>query len=277
MELLTILFSGLLSIISSAGLVVDTVVSNALRSQFEAVEQLEVRIDNTPSYQVLQGKVGRLRIASRGVQLAPKIRIALLELETDPIELNIENLQQQKKTDLRKSFQQPLQAGVRLVLTAEDLNQALQSGLVTAWFQQSLESLSDSLPNPPDQNYELSDLRVEFLGDSRLRLHLKLRGSGSQTTESQQLDIILESGLEVVGGQHLQLIEPAASVNGKAFSSQLVAGFAEGLSNRVDLRTLEDAGITARIIKLGVDNDHLEIAAFVRVEALESFATSNRQ
>ncbi|MGH2415639.1 MAG: LmeA family phospholipid-binding protein, partial [Microcystaceae cyanobacterium] len=79
MEFLTIFLSSLLAAISPAGLILETVVENTLRDRVEAVEQLEVRIDNTPSYQVLQGKVDRVRIASRGVEPIPHLRIEALE------------------------------------------------------------------------------------------------------------------------------------------------------------------------------------------------------
>ncbi|MGB5771982.1 MAG: DUF2993 domain-containing protein, partial [Crocosphaera sp.] len=51
MEWFTILLSSFITIISPVGLIVDRVVADALRSQVAGVEELAVRIDNTPSYQ----------------------------------------------------------------------------------------------------------------------------------------------------------------------------------------------------------------------------------
>jgi hypothetical protein len=87
------LVSSLLALVSPVGLVVDQIALNAIRSQFEKVDQLQVRIDNAPSYQLLQGKVERVRIAGRGLQLK-QIRIAAIELETDPINLDPRSLGQ---------------------------------------------------------------------------------------------------------------------------------------------------------------------------------------
>ena len=90
MEFLTILLSSLFGLVSPTGLVVEKVTSNAVRSQFARVEQLQVRVDNPPSYQLLQGKVQKVRIAGRGLQLKQlNIRLAVLELKTDPIDLDI--------------------------------------------------------------------------------------------------------------------------------------------------------------------------------------------
>jgi hypothetical protein len=57
----------------------------------------------------------------------------------------------------------------------------------------------------------------------------------------------------------------------------LVAGFARGITNRFNLRTLEEAGITARILQLTANQGELEIAAFVRVDGSNAASTSNRE
>lgn len=65
MEFLTILLSALLGIVSPAGFVLDRVAETAIRNQLDSAEELSVRIDNTPSYRALQGRVDRVRIAGR--------------------------------------------------------------------------------------------------------------------------------------------------------------------------------------------------------------------
>ena len=85
MEWLAIILSGILAAISPAGVILDRLAADALRSQVAGVEELAVRIDNTPSYQVLQGKIQRVRLASRGLEPIPQLRLAVLELDTDPL------------------------------------------------------------------------------------------------------------------------------------------------------------------------------------------------
>jgi hypothetical protein len=112
------------------------------------------------------------------------------------------------------------------------------------------------------ERYEFLNPRVDFLGNNRLRFQVEV-----QEKDAQSLAIQLESGLSIIAGQSLQLIEPAVSINGKALSPQLVAGFSSGISNRYNLRTLEEAGITARLLQLDIDTGELKVAGFVRVEA----------
>ncbi|HBB35114.1 MAG TPA: DUF2993 domain-containing protein [Cyanobacteria bacterium UBA9273] len=257
MELLTILLSSLLSVVSPAGLVIDTVAENALRSQLERVEQLEVRVDNTPNYQILQGKVERVRIAGRGLWLTPEMRIDALELETDPIDLDIQSIREGGRESAAKSLRQPLQAGMRLVLTESDINQALQSPTVMS----QLQEIGGRFLRGATEDNEVKNPRLELLENQRIRFQMEVRKG-----ETQPVAVIVESGLSVTAGHTLELIEPVVSIDGNPLPPQLVAGFATGLSNRYNLRSLEDAGIMARLLQLEISTDKLELAAFVRFE-----------
>jgi len=111
-EFLTILLSGLLGLVSPAGSVIDRTAENAIRSQFEKVEQLQVRVDNAPVTSYCKAS-GGVRIAGRSLQLKRQdLNIAALELETDPIDLDPRSLGQRQP-----KLKRPFQVGVRLVLT----------------------------------------------------------------------------------------------------------------------------------------------------------------
>ena len=128
MEVFTIFLSSLITIISPLGFVVDSVVAEQLRSQVKSVETLAVRVYNTPSYQPVAGKVDRIRIASRGVEIIDNLRIDTLELETDPLDLNINKIQSLSGIkSIQSSLNQPFQGGIRLVIKEDDLNFALES------------------------------------------------------------------------------------------------------------------------------------------------------
>ena len=253
MELLTILLSSFLAIVSPIGLILENVVESRLRSQLEAVDELEVRIDNAPNYQILQGKAQGIRVASRGVEPIPDLRIAVLEFETEPIDLNLLRLRQEEAVEL----QQPLQGGVRLVLTETDLNQALQSPRLQTYLQQRLSRLSRRL-----ERYEVLNPRVDLLDNNRVGVQLELAQSGEQT-----LTIALESGIEVFEGHRFRLIDPKGTIDGRPLSSRLLQGIAQGLSDRFDLQSLEKTGMTLRLLQLEIDNHQINGAAFVRVEA----------
>ena len=278
MEFLTIFLSSLLTIISPAGFIIDSTVENSLRSrsaslsarsQIESVEQLEVRIDNTPSYQILQGKIERVRIASRGVYLIPNLRIDTLELETDYLNLDLKHLQQNEQGTINQFLRQPLQGGLRLVLTQKDINQALQSPEVIEILQQFINHLIPRSSQTLGKNYELVNLNLKLLNSNRLRLQGQLRKEGR---ESKSLDIMLESGIKVLAGHRIQLIEPVGSVNNRTLSAKLLKGFASGLSKRLDLKKLANNGIILRLLQLEIAEDDIKLAMFVRLENLKAEA-----
>ena len=260
MELLTILLSGVLGLVSPVGLFLDRTGENAIRSQLKSAERLEVRIDNAPSYQILQGKVKRVRIAGRGLRLKQQdLRISALELETDPINFDVRSLGKQPK--LKRSFS----AGVRLVLEQQDINSALQSPAILARLR-DLEISDLSGKDNSETRYNFVNPKVELLANNRLRFQVELTADNNDT-----LAITVESGLTVVSGRQLQLVKPVVYVNQEAVTQQLVSNIATNFHQKLDLRSLEVEGLKARILQLNVSPQKLEIVAFLRLEPSSQF------
>jgi hypothetical protein len=267
MEFLTILLSGVLGLVAPAGLVVDRSAENAIRSQLNQADRLEVRVDNAPSYQLLQGKVERVRIAGRGLKLKQQdLRIAALELETDPIDLDPRSLGK-RQPKLKRSFQ----AGVHLVLDQQDINQALHSPTLTASLRKlDLGKVGDS-DDDTQANYEFVNPTLELLANNRLRFQVELTNG-----DDKPLAIKVESGLGVLAGRQIQLVDPAVYVNQEAVTQQLVNQIATNLSQKLDLGSLEGYGLQARILQLNLNPQKLEIVAFLRVEPSSQFLQNRR-
>jgi hypothetical protein len=258
LEFLTIFLSSLITLVSPAGFVVDRVAQNTIRKQFKAVEQLEVRIDNAPSYQLVQGKVDRVRIAGRGLFPADGIRLEALELETDPIQLDARRLRSGKPR-----LEKPLRAGVRLVLTQADLNQALRSPTVLKRLTAlGSGALGQSNSRQRNQRYSLLNPRLILLANQRLQLQAELQEANDPAT----LKIVAESGVEIIAGRQLQLINPTVLINNEAVPEQVIRSIAKGISEQSDLQQLEKSGITARILQLNVTERQINVAAFVQVK-----------
>ena len=269
MEWLAIILSGILAAISPAGVILDRLAADALRSQVAGVEELAVRIDNTPSYQVLQGKIQRVRLASRGLEPIPQLRLAVLELDTDPLTLDLQRLQQGGKISNPQSLlRQPFQGAVRLVVTESDINRALASKELKAKLQALLNRAIPQKEGSPLAVFSLTELRLDFLGDNRSRLYLKLQPQAAAGEEvSPPLEMELAAKFAITGGRTLQILETQGTLNGRRMSGKLLQGFAEGLSeDYLDLRKLEAKGITARILQFRIDQDTMEVAAFIRIE-----------
>ena len=275
MEVLTLVLSGLLSVLSGGGIILDSLVSQNIRSQIVSVEQQSVRVDNAPSYQVVRGKLQKIRFATRGVQLQPNLRIAALELETEAIDLDRGRLDVDSIGKLRQALNKPLQGAVKLLLTETDLNRALQSPEIQAQLQQALNRLVARKAGSTNIAYQLSDIHLELHPSNRLGIKFKLsrptknRHGAKSTTRGDrntELAIALELAIRVVQGKKIQLIEPTGTVNQRPMSSRLLQGFAEGVSDRLDLSVLETEGILARLLQLQIDDDKIELVGFARME-----------
>lgn len=257
MELLTILLSTLIGLVSPAGLVIDKVAESQIRKQFESVERLEVRVDNAPSYQLVNGKVQKVRIAGRGLFPVEEARIEALELETDPLHINLGRVQRGEP-----QLEKPLQTGVRLVLTEADINRALKSPTVVKQLRITSGELLEGTDAEGIERFNLVNPQVDFLGNDRLRFQVGLQEQGYP----DQLAIFFETGLKVEAGRRLVLVAPIVKVNDKDAPERLVKSISEGLSEQLDLQKLEQSKILARLLQLEVDGEQMSLAAFVRVE-----------
>ncbi|NJL53284.1 MAG: DUF2993 domain-containing protein [Hydrococcus sp. SU_1_0] len=284
MEILTIVLAGLLGIGSSGGIVLDKIAQGKLASQVISVEQQAVRIDNQPNYQVAQGQIARVRIASRGVRLKPGLRIASLDVETDSLAVRLSKLKFTNLESLRESLVTPASGVVKLVLTEQDLNQALQSPQIQEQLQKNLNRLIASQAGSNSISYQLSELQLKLRPKNRLQVSFKLSrpisrpraklnrdsssspGTSEEQKSSRELAISLELTLKVVDGKVLRLLEPQGIVNGRPMSSRLLTGFATGIGDRLNLKTLEADGILARILQLEINEDDLQLIGFARLE-----------
>lgn len=257
MEIITVVLSSLLLLISPVGVVIDQVAEDAIRSQLSGVESLEVRVDNGPSYQLLQGRVDRVRIAGRGIVPIPGLRIAVAELETDPIDLEFKRLRKGEVV-----LDEALQGALRLAVTEADVNAFLRSPMVTQQLSElRIGDLNQAQSRERDR-YKINSPTIQFLAGDRLRISLELE----DLVEEGTLQIEAESGLSISDGDRLILVEPSLDVNGIPAPPRLVNALLGGVNERLSLQQLEERGLTARVINLAVQPDGLDLALWVRVD-----------
>ena len=266
MEVITIVLSALMGLLSPVGLVTDTVAENAIREQLHDAEAIAVRIDATPSHQLLAGQIDRVRIAGRGLYPLDGIRIDTLDIETEPIDINFSDLRQGTL-----SLDQPFQALVHLTLTVKDINQALQSPTIT----ENLRDLSlNVLGEDTIAGLNRSDFvnaSVQIVNQNRLQFTTLIR----EQNTGEELDIFLEFGLHLINGHQVQIQSPQFIVNGEEFPSDLLMSLADGISQEFTLRNLEQQGIILRLLTLNIEADKLDIVAFTRIEPSSTLIENN--
>jgi hypothetical protein len=273
MEFITIFLSALLGVLGSVGFFVDRFAENAIRQRFQRVEQLQVRVDNAPNYQLIGGKVQRVRVAGRGFWLTPEARIAVLELDTDPVNVDLQALSKGNVSPLQ-TLRQPGAAAFRLVLTQEDVNNLLKSPRVAQQLQELSSRFLGNMGGQEIQAYEIINPRIDFLPENRLRFQVELQQKAGTTTSGEansepRLAVSAESGLRIIRGHQLELISPVVSINENTIPEFLIGALAQNFLDELNLKKFEQSGITARILNLELNEDKMEIAAFVQVQPKE--------
>lgn len=274
MEIITIILSSLLTLVSPVGALFDRTAEEAVLDQLYAAEELEVRVDNTPSYQLLQGKIDRLRFAGRGLYLTPEIRIDLLDFETDPFNVDLDRLRSETQNSVPQFLRQPLRGVIRLVLTEADLNQALRSPTVLEQLRQGQQEFSQGTQAESiSQRYQLIDPQIDFLGNNQLRFQANIQ----DRRDNDRLQIRLESELGVVQGRQVEIINPKLWFNDEEAPPNLVKAIAKFVNRKLDLGSLEADGLQARIIQLQINPEQIEIVSFLRIENAQPTAIHRHQ
>ncbi|NEP19235.1 MAG: DUF2993 domain-containing protein [Leptolyngbya sp. SIO4C1] len=257
MELISILLSSLLFIGSPVGVILDQVAEDAIRDRLVKVEDIDVRVDNASAFQLLRGKVDKLRIGARGVYPVPDFRIAIADLETDAIDLDFGQLQRGQV-----ALDQPLNSALHVVITPADLNAFLQSPAFTERLNQIPVNLSNPAQSREFSRYRLTNPQAVFLPNNRLRLSLDLADQFS----AEVLEIEAETGLAIEAGHRLALLDPTVLVNGEAAPPQLLDTFTRNLGDRLSLRRLESAGVTLRVLAVSIEPDAFDLALWAQID-----------
>ncbi|MGB5975291.1 MAG: DUF2993 domain-containing protein [Nodosilinea sp.] len=268
MELIAIILSTLLGVASSGGVVVDTLAEAALREQLAEAETLQVRIDNVPSYQLVNGRIEHTRIAARGVETRqlPGLRIDSIDLEADPVDIDLSRLQQGEIV-----LDEPAQAALRLRLKDDDLNAFLQSPLVQDWLNTLEFNLPGAVGEREQNRYGLANPSLEFLEGDRFQIVVDLQDRVTQ----ENIAVVIDLGLAALRGHRFDLVNPTITVDGEEAPPQLIESFVQGAQEQLTLRRLESLGVVARVINFKVRDSELDIAIFARIEPASPFL--NRQ
>jgi hypothetical protein len=260
MELIAIILSSITTLFSLTGVVVDKNVETAVLAQVDHAEQLQVRVDNAPMHQILNGKINKLRIAGQGVWPTKDLRIETLEVETDPLAVNLKSIQEDGSNPRSSSIQQPIQAGIKLKFNEADLNNFLKSPDSIAKLQKMTTGTLGSAGSSLNKDYQITNPQIRFLSNGRLAIKAELKDAAS----NERLAVKLETGVSVIGGKKIELVAPTATVGDTPVPPFLLAGLTAGITERFNVDTLEQRGLTARILQFKVNPEQLELAAFIR-------------
>ena len=252
MELLTVILIALMGIVSPVGFVSDRLAEDIIRRQLETAEDIDVRIDNAPSYRLLQGRVQRVRVAGAGIVPLDGVRIERLNLEAEAIAVEPGQVRR-GSIDLSA----PLDVAAQVILTETDLNQALQSPVVV----NALEQASVRVPGAEAvgiERYEWVNPQVDLLEGDRLQLRVTLE----ERRNRRQLNIVLESGFTLMSSRTIQLVQPAIAIDGQDVPEELLQPLTQ---QTFDIQNWMGDELLIRLLQLEIEDDAMAIAAWVQI------------
>lgn len=276
MELLTLVLTGILTLVSPVGVTFDHIAEGDIREALHDAEILEVRLDNAPNYSLLRGNIQRLRFAGRGLYVTPELRIDTVEIESDPIAVDINRLNQEDATSIPRFLREPLQGGMRVVITEADLNRALRSPAAAEPLRElgiGITRTNDPEAQRDPRRFQIVNPEVEFLANNRVRFQLEI----ADRRDNESVQIVLETGLASISGARIQAVNPLILINNEEAPTQLLTIFSRILDRALDLRKYEDRGLLARVLKFELDGDRLEVAAFIRIDQPDAFSILTRE
>jgi hypothetical protein len=267
MELVTVILSGLLTLISPVGVVAENEIADRLRSQVQSIDELKIRIDNIPSYRIVGGKVDRIRLSSRGIQVNPDFRIASLELETDPLDIDLQAVRSENEPqNLAQYLDKPAKIAINIGFTAEDINKALRSSDIIQYIE---DTIAEFLPPKEDgtpKRLEIQDLQIDLNTDDRLAIAATVQNPRSTPENPSFSRINLELGITIPNGRTIEIIDPKGTVNDKKLRESVLRAFVKRFTTALDLKQLESAGIFIRVLQLELEPNQFNFVTFIQVE-----------
>jgi hypothetical protein len=186
------------------------------------------------------------------------VRVALAEVETDPIKLDLSNL---------SHFNNPLKAAARIQLTEADLNNALN----TPEILRSLQGIKAELPSflggaGQIETFNISQPQIKLVSDE-----IEITGLlaiANKTKPGEEVRITVRTGLSMLQGTRLQFQNPRFYLDEAQVPPDLADIFIGSLNEVIDLGSLRKQGITARVLKLTITPQQLELVGFAQFEKL---------
>jgi hypothetical protein len=254
MNFLISLLSILITLVSPIGVGGEKLAEQQIRKRVHQVEAIDIRIDNIPTYQIANGKIDKIRIASKGISPIADFRIDTLEIETDPIALK----------GLSTKLAKPLQAGIKVIMTEQDLNTALASPTVIKRLRNiGINALGSSSAANQIAKYDFLNPKVAFLGDRRVQLQVDLQEQGRPET----LQLKIETDIAISQGRQIQLQNATITANNQAVYKPLANRIIAGVNQELDLARLEKSGMTARLLGLNFRDRQATIITFIQMRS----------
>ena len=159
------------------------------------------------------------------------------------------------------ALDEPVQAASHIILDTADLNLLLKSPRV----QDLLDTLRFNLPGASDREknrYGLGNPHIQFLAGNRVQVTIDLE----DRVLEEQVEALVETGLEIVDGHQLVLIDPTVVIDNQPVPNQLLDAFLVGIDSELTLKQFEEVNVVARVLNFELQPEARDLVFFVRID-----------
>ncbi|MGD1943198.1 MAG: DUF2993 domain-containing protein, partial [Leptolyngbyaceae cyanobacterium] len=82
----------------------------------------------------------------------------------------------------------------------------------------------------------------------------------------EEVEALVETGLENVDGHQLVLIEPTVVIDNQPVPNQLLDAFLTGIDSELTLKQFEDVNVLVRVLNFELQPQALDLVFFVRID-----------
>jgi hypothetical protein len=225
-----------------------------IASQLDEVENIDVDIRTNPG-KLVQGKVDSVTISGKGLVMKQDLRMEMLEVNIDKIEINplsavFGNIE----------LTRPSEAEAQIVLTEADINRAFSSSFI----QKKLQSVTMDLDGG-SVTVDVQQATVHLPGDNKFVVNADFLMKGQN--EVKKLSAIAIPQIQENGNRiSLEVLSSEA----QGLTADVQAAILIQLTELLDLRNFNIPGISLQLHQLDAQEGKLLIHAKTQIEQLPS-------
>lgn len=235
--------------------VVNKAAEMGLASQLQESQSIDINIQSDP-LKLVQGEAESVSLKGKGLVTPQDLSLEELELRTGNIGLDLLSAALGKL-----QLTQQTEASIRVVLTTDDLNRALNSDFLC----NQLRQLEIPVKNQA-LRIELQQAECALPGNGRWVLNAKMLTHLDGITQAAVLRAVLKSRM---GGQSISF-EEGGYLDEKDLPLELTAALVSKVSELLSLRHFQNEHLSLYLEQLEVEQDRMTLLLNVHIRQIPS-------
>lgn len=237
----------------------NRVATNTLRHLFTKCDDLEVKVNCSPSNKLLQGSIDSFNMSGKGLVIRKVFRTEQMWFETDAVSIDFSSA---LKGSIR--LKQPTQAIAQVKLLEQDVNTAFTAQLV----RKRLENITDpNLTNLSDgEPVSFTDINLTLLPHNQIQLDAMAHLGSKETVPVSLTCTLAVQRRRRLLFQDITFKRDQVPSQYQATSEKLTEVLGDILNNMIDLDRFNLDGVKMRINRLETEGKSLVFTGYAQIE-----------